>query len=70
MADCSKTEDFVKERERMCSTYDRCVSCSFGRENNGSGYKCEDYVIFCTKDAIQALQKWSDEHPEGRNDRG
>ena len=66
MADCSKTEDFVKERERMCYTCGGCVGCSFNSENNGYGYQCEDYVNICTKEAVQALQKWSDSHPESK----
>ena len=70
MADCSKTEVFFKELDRMCRSIDglktnECPlrvkfispNCDF----------CDKYVIdnitLYDKKAIEIVQKWSDEHP-------
>lgn len=60
--DCSKTADFLMEWKRLCSsrlchTGEKCPMlffCDIATE------KFHDAII---KDAIEALQKWSDEHP-------
>lgn len=60
--DCSKTADFLMEWKRLCSsrlchTGGKCPMlffCDIATE------KFHDAII---KDAIEALQKWSDEHP-------
>ena len=67
MADCSKTEVYISESKRMCDYY----------SDNNFGSCCEDcpfYPSFClttpsmkpehAKEAINIVQKWSDEHPE------
>lgn len=58
MADCSKTEVFLAELERMCYSCDAvCSGCGF--EESGD---CGQISVLC--ECGQAVvQKWSDEHP-------
>lgn len=56
--DCNKTIDYLKELERMCSSYeDECVGCPL--------HECciGDAWVKNPKQAIEIVQKWSDEHP-------
>lgn len=66
MADCSKTVDFIKARERMCDFYDgwTCDGCPLNANNNGAGTHCGDFVAENTEKAVELVQKWSDEHQE------
>lgn len=64
LADCSKTEDYIAERTRMCRNEDICDACPFSIDNNAFGLYCDDFEMYNTKDAILALQKWSDAHPK------
>ena len=56
--DCSKCLDYEHERKRMCKYY------------NGDCHKCDvgDFHFSCfisdLQDKIDAVQKWSDEHPK------
>ena len=54
--DCSKTLNYVAEKERMCKSYVLCCNCSLH-----SGL-CEE-VKDITQHHIDIVQKWSDEHP-------
>ena len=66
MADCSKTVDFYKERNRMCDFYENedCVECPFNTcTESGIQIRCEDFAERYTEKAVSVLQKWSDEHP-------
>lgn len=60
--DCSTVIGFVKEADRVCLMHEECKECPF------SGRKaCPKAVLeYDTPDVqaiIDALQKWSDEHP-------
>lgn len=60
--DCSKTENFLKELDRMCKETN-CSNCRLCAEVScGAAYKR------CNKDDYSTLfrtvQKWSDEHPQ------
>lgn len=70
MADCSKTEDYFAEHDRMCGCAKNCDACPFSIDNNDFGMPCDDYEREHTKDAIIALQKWSDAHPRVAKDDG
>lgn len=72
MADCSKLEDFLRERKRMCKSFDSlyqswdqglCDGCPLNK-----GYNCLFYNEVVDGESIQKaanlVQKWSDEHPE------
>lgn len=55
--DCSKLLDFIHEMNRMCDEID-CHNCSLYELTN-----CGDMNNF-TQKHIDAIQKWSDSHPE------
>lgn len=63
MIDCSKTENFIKEKERLCQYYNDigCSSCVLDR--NIKGLSCCDFIVQQPKKAIEVVQKWSDENP-------
>lgn len=60
--DCSNILNFKKEYKRMCKTFDDCKGCPF---DNDDDIVCE-YRSFedITQDHVNAVQKWSDEHPQ------
>lgn len=66
MADCSKTEVFFEELDRMCKTvnkYGEAEDCVFYKPN----YGCCGYMHWFpdgVEKAVTVLQKWSDEHPK------
>lgn len=63
MADCSKTDVFLEELDRMCKSK-TCSECKLSIYNNYSGEMgCDEYMRNYWYDAIKAVQKWSDEHP-------
>lgn len=65
MADCSKTEVFFEELDRMCKTvnkYGEAEDCVFYKPN----YGCCGYMHWLpdgVEKTVTVLQKWSDEHP-------
>ena len=70
MADCSKTEVFLKEWERMRKSFDirgeklpDCEECPIAKI---VGYD-EDYacnaLVRCPNEVLNVVQKWSNEHP-------
>lgn len=63
MADCSKTEDFFREKARMCEAL-QCAPCLLSAENNGTAKSCSIFTKRHTKEAIEIVQRWSDENPE------
>lgn len=64
MKDCSKAEIYLREKERMCDTADTCEQCFF-REYTTAFTPCEHFESLEPLKAIEIVQKWSDEHPEG-----
>lgn len=62
--DCSKTENYFKEKARMTKgcTID-CMKCDLSGHNNGKEKSCTKFECKYTKEAIKKVQKWSDEHP-------
>lgn len=63
MIDCNRTENFIKEKERLCQYYkDKgCVFCVLNR--NIKGLSCSDFIAQQPKKAIEVVQKWSNETP-------
>lgn len=63
MIDCNRTENFIKEKERLCQYYkDKgCVFCVLNR--NIKGLSCSDFIVQQPKKAIEVVQKWSNETP-------
>lgn len=57
--DCSKVLNYVAERKRMCDAYIApCYECPL--YSIGDCYK----ISLITQKHIDAVQKWSDEHPQ------
>lgn len=63
--DCSITKNYFKEKKRLtkgCSI--DCNLCVLGSRNNSTGYTCGKFEQEFPEQAIDKIQKWSDEHPE------
>lgn len=61
MINCKNTEDFIKEKERLCQYYTDtgCTFCVLDRNMS-----CSDFIVQCPQKAIEIVQKWSDRHPQ------
>ena len=44
--------------------YNRMYKMPLGCDNNGTGECCSDFEMLYPKKAIEAIQKWSDSHPQ------
>ena len=61
--DCSKTENYLKEKARMTNNCKiGCSNCPFCCSNNGYNLGCSSFENTHIKEAIEIVQKWSDEH--------
>lgn len=74
MTDCSKTENYFAEKQRMTKKRKLnsgayyiceldCTDCPLSNKNNGIGVPCTDFETIYPERAIAIIQKWSDEHP-------
>lgn len=63
MIDCKLTENYFKEKQRMCEN-SKCKDCLMRRLNSDKNVFCEQFEKHNIKAAINILQKWSDEHPQ------
>lgn len=59
MADCSKTVEFLREWKWMCEAYEECEFCPLNDVTDSSLCDVENIP----DEAIDIVQKWSDEHP-------
>lgn len=70
MIDCSKTENYFAEKQRMTKQQKDgvckldCSDCPLSSSNNGTGILCSHFEIGYSEEAIAIMQKWSDEHPQ------
>ena len=70
MIDCSKTENSFAEKRRMVKLQKRgvcrvkCEECPLGSIDNGECIVCSDFETLYPEKAIEAVQRWSDEHPQ------
>lgn len=62
--DCSKTKNFIREKERLCQYYNDtdCTFCVLDR--NKEGLSCGELIVQQPQKAIEIVQKWSNEHPQ------
>lgn len=59
--DCSKTENYFKEKNRMTNNCKiRCSDCSLESDT----IDCFQFEMDYPQKAIKIVQKWSDEHPQ------
>lgn len=61
MIDCSRAENFIKEKERLCHYY-KDTGCNFCVLDRNM--PCSDFIVQCPQKAIEIVQKWSDKHPQ------
>lgn len=70
MIDCSKTEQYFAEKQRMVKLQtgevceNSCEECPLSSMNNGEGIVCSDFETCYPEKAIAIIQKWSDKHPQ------
>ena len=76
MIDCSKTENYFAEKQRMTKKHKlnhggyacklNCADCPLSHLNNGSGdtMLCSDFERIYPEKAIAIVQKWSNTHPQ------
>lgn len=74
MIDCSKTENYLAEKQRMTKKHKPnagayiceldCLDCPLSHSNNGIGEPCFGLETNYPEKAIAIVQKWSDEHPQ------
>ena len=76
MIDCTKTENYLAEKQRMTKKHKlnhggyacklNCADCPLSHLNNGSGdtMLCSDFERIYPEKAIAIVQKWSNTHPQ------
>ena len=70
MIDCTKTENYFLEKARMVKRQERgycgikCRSCPLNERNNGTDSPCTEFEVLYPKNAIKAVQQWSNTHPQ------
>ena len=56
--------EFLKETQRMCSSYKECTDCPLKELASFAGYKaCRIYMLNECEKAISAVDAWSKKHP-------
>ena len=74
MIDCTKTENYLAEKQRMTKKHKlnhggyacklNCADCPLSHLNNGSTIFCSDFETIYPERAVAIVQKWSDEHSQ------
>lgn len=62
MIDCSKTENYLTIKLRLCKI--GCNRCPLSFVNNDKKISCEKFETQYHQRAIELIQKWSDEHTQ------
>lgn len=68
--DCSKTENYFKEKARMTKSDGQgncrifCSSCPLSKRNNDLFVNCMTLESSYPQKAVEIVQNWSDEHPQ------
>lgn len=60
--DCNITENYFKEKTRLCKEY-RCSTCPLNKDMPSYAHRCFTREMKNIEEAIAIVQKWSDEHP-------
>ena len=69
MIDCNITKNYFNEKLKMTKRTknglceNKCSNCPLCSNNNGEGLPCPDFEMYYPEKAIEAVQRWSDEHP-------
>lgn len=73
MIDCTKTKNYLAEKQRMTKHKPNagayiceldCLDCPLSHSNNGIGEPCFGLETLYPEKVIAIVQKWSDEHPQ------
>lgn len=70
MIDCNITKNYFIEKVRMTKKPKRqvcqldCDDCPLYTKNNGTGLSCESFEMHYPEQATEAVQRWSDAHPQ------
>lgn len=74
MIDCTKTENYFAEKQRMTKKHKlnhggyacklNCSDCPLSHLNNGSTMLCSDFETLYPERAVAIVQKWSNERPQ------
>lgn len=74
MIDCSRTENYFAEKQRMTKKHKPnageyiceldCLDCPLSHSNNGIGEPCFGLETHYPEKVIAIVQKWSNEHPQ------
>lgn len=70
MIDCTKTENYLLEKKRMTKRAKNgqcqlgCSSCPLCGTNNNKGLLCTEFEVLYPKEAIKAVQEWSNANPQ------
>lgn len=69
MIDCTKTTNYFNEKLKMTKRTKnglceiKCGNCPLCSNNNGEGLPCLEFEMYYSEQAIEAVQRWSDEQP-------
>lgn len=69
MIDCTKTTNYFNEKLKMTKRTKnglceiKCGNCPLSSNNNGEGLPCPAFEMYYSEQAIEVVQRWSDEHP-------
>lgn len=69
MIDCTKTTNYFNEKLKMTKRTKnglceiKCGNCPLCSNNNGEGLPCSEFEMYYPEQAIEVVQRWSDEHP-------
>lgn len=70
MIDCSRAKNYFIEKARMVKRvgdgicHIKCEDCPLSIANNGKAVLCSEFETLYPEEAISAVQRWSDKHPQ------
>ena len=62
-----EAREFFKEKERMCDWLGSCTDCGLAPINNKTGEHCGSFTLEYPEEAIEIVEKWSEENPKKTN---
>lgn len=69
MYNCASTMNYLKEKQRMCSSYISCYAecsksdCPLKTTHNGIVLTCKEFELKYPEKAMKIVQKWVDANP-------
>ena len=59
--------EVMKNKKRMCESYEGCGLCDLGHRNNGFDMVCSDMGLKHPQETEEIIMKWAEEHPAKTN---